>query len=88
MYLTYCTILDIAYVVGKLSWYTQSPNQDHWTVVGKVLKYLRGTIYYGLCYNRFMSVLEGFNDANYISNSDEMKSTNEYVFTLGRGAIS
>ena len=61
-----------------MSQYTQSPNQDHWTVVRRVLKYLRGTINYGLC----------FSDANWISDSDEMKSTSGYVFILGGSAIS
>ncbi|RVX01145.1 Retrovirus-related Pol polyprotein from transposon TNT 1-94 [Vitis vinifera] len=65
-----------------------SPNQDHWTIVRRVLKYLRGTINYGLCFSGFPSVLEGFSDANWISNSDEMKSTNEYVFILGGSAVS
>ncbi|KAL6348087.1 hypothetical protein AAG906_039242 [Vitis piasezkii] len=45
-----------------LSRYTQSPNQDHWTTVCRVLKYLRGTINYGLCFSGFPSVLEGFSD--------------------------
>ncbi|RVW67802.1 Retrovirus-related Pol polyprotein from transposon TNT 1-94 [Vitis vinifera] len=46
MYLMNCTRPDIAYAIGRLSRYTQSPNQDHWTVVHRVLKYLRGTINY------------------------------------------
>ena len=32
-------------------------------------------------------VLEGYSDANWISDSDETKSTNGYVFTLGGGAV-
>ena len=48
MYLMNCTRPDIAYVVGRLSRYTQSPNQDHWTAVHRVLEYLRDTINYGL----------------------------------------
>ena len=60
MYLMNCTILDIAYAVGRLNRYTQSPNQDHWTIVRRILKYLRGTINYGLCFSGFPSVLEGF----------------------------
>ena len=50
MYLMNCTRPDIAYAVGRLSRYTQSPNQDHWTTIRRVLKYLRGTINYGLCF--------------------------------------
>ncbi|RVW74179.1 Retrovirus-related Pol polyprotein from transposon TNT 1-94 [Vitis vinifera] len=87
MYLMNCTKPDIAYAVGRLSRYTQSPNQDHWTV-RRVLKYLRGTINYGLCFSGFPSVLEGFSDANWISDSDEMKSTSGYVFILGGSAVS
>ena len=88
MYLTNCTRPNIAYIVGRLSRYTQSPNKDHWTVIRRVLKYLRGTISYGLCYSGFPSVLEGFSDANWILDSDEMKSTSGYIFTLGGGVVS
>ena len=31
---------------------------------------------------------EGFSDANWISDSDEMKSTSGYVFILGRSIVS
>ncbi|PHT68667.1 hypothetical protein T459_28154 [Capsicum annuum] len=34
------------------------------------------------------SVLEGYNDANQITGSNEVKSISGYVFTIGRGAIS
>ena len=78
----------LIYAVGRLSRYTQSPNQDHWTVVRKVLKYLKGTINYGLCFSGFPSVFKGFSDANWISHSDEMKSTSGYVLILGRSAVS
>ena len=71
-----------------MSRYTQSPNQDHWTVVHRVLKYLKGTINYGLCFSGFPSVLEGFNDENWISDSNEMKSISGYVFNLGGSTIS
>ena len=88
MYLANYTRPDIAYAIGRLSRYTQSPNQDHWVVIRRVLKYLRGINDYCLSYNGFPNVLEGFSDANWISDSDEMKSTSGYIFTLGRGAIS
>ncbi|KAL6343805.1 hypothetical protein AAG906_027576 [Vitis piasezkii] len=76
MYLMNCTRTDIAYLTrSRLSQDTQ------------ILKYLRGTINYGLCFSGFPSALEGFSDANWIS-SDEMKSTSEYVFIFGRNAVS
>ena len=75
MYLANCAKFDIAYVVGRLSWYIQSPNQDHQIAIHRVLKYLRGIIDYGLCYGGFPNILEGFSDANWIFDSDEVKST-------------
>jgi hypothetical protein len=33
-------------------------------------------------------VLEGYSDANWISDADELKATSGYVFTLGGGAVS
>ena len=43
---------------------------------------------YVIQYSGFPTVLEGYNDANWISNSDETKSTSGYVFTLGGGAVT
>jgi len=39
----------------------------------------------GLCikYSRFLVVLEGYNDANWISDSDEKKSTSGMYSNLG-----
>ena len=88
IYLTNCTKSNITYAVNRLSRYTQCPNQDHQTIVRRVLKYLRGTINYNMCYSGFPSVLEGFNDANQIFDSSEMKSTSGYVFTLEGGTVS
>ena len=33
-------------------------------------------------YTRYLAVLEGYNDANWISDIKDSKSTNGYVFTL------
>ena len=88
MYLANCIRHDIAYAIGILSWYTQSSNQNHWVVIRRVSKYLKGTIYYCLCYNGFPNVCEEFSDTNWIFDSYEMNFINEYVFNLEGGAIS
>ena len=88
MYLANCIRPDIAYAIGRLSRYAWIPNQGHQVAIRRVHKYLRGTIDYGMSYSRFPNVLERFSDSNWISNSDEMKSTSGYVFTLGGGAVS
>ena len=42
----------------------------------------------GLHYKKYPIVIEGYSDANWITGSNEVKSTSGYVFILGRGAIS
>ena len=42
---------------------------------------------YGLYYIRYHVVLEGYNDANWISNVKDSKSQSDYVFTLGVEAM-
>jgi len=79
---------DIAYAVGRLSRYTQCLNQEHWDTLGRLMRYLRGSMDYAIEYSGFPAVLERYSDANWISDSDETKSTSGYVFTLGGGAIT
>ncbi|GMI72562.1 cysteine-rich RLK (RECEPTOR-like protein kinase) 8 [Hibiscus trionum] len=79
---------DIAYAVCRLSRYTHNPNYEHWSAIMKLMRYLKGTINYGIHFSGFPTVLEGYSDANWISDSDEIKSTSGYVFTFGGGTIS
>ena len=50
-----------------------------------VLGYLRYTWEYGLHYTRYLTVLEGYSDANWISDKKDSKSTNGYVFLPSEG---
>jgi len=52
------------------------------------MRYLKGSMDYAMEYSEFPAILEVFNDANWISDSDETKSPSGYVFTLGSGAIT
>ncbi|XP_059294711.1 secreted RxLR effector protein 161-like [Lycium ferocissimum] len=88
MYATHSTRPDIAHAVCKLSRYTSKPSVEHWKAISRVLGYLKKTKNVGLCYNGFPSTLEGFSDANWITNDDDKKSTSGWIFTLGGGAIS
>ncbi|KAF3649429.1 hypothetical protein FXO37_18969 [Capsicum annuum] len=54
----------------------------------KVFGYLKYTQDYALHYNKYPAVLEGYSDANWITGSNEVKSTNGYVFTISGGAVS
>ena len=79
---------DIGNAVKRLSRYTSNPDESHWTALKRVLRYLKGIIAYGLHYNKFPSVLQGYSDANLISDSVDVKFTTGFVFHLGGGAVS
>ena len=88
MYLMNCTRPDIAYAVSKLSRYTSNPSDDHWTALLRVVRYISKTREYAFKYRKYPPVLEGYNDANWIADSEESKSTSGYVFTLRGAAVS
>ncbi|XP_076926526.1 secreted RxLR effector protein 161-like [Bidens hawaiensis] len=88
MYLMSCTLPDLAYAVRRLSRYTSNPSSEHWKSMTRLLRYLRYTRSYGLHYGQDPAIVEGYNDANWISDMKDSKSTSGYVFTLGEAAIS
>jgi hypothetical protein len=88
MYLASATRPDISYDVSKLSQFMSNPGDDHWCALERVLRYLKGTISYGIHYTGYPRVLEGYCDANWIFDADEIYATSGYVFSLGGGAVS
>ncbi|KAL0345793.1 UNVERIFIED_CONTAM: Retrovirus-related Pol polyprotein from transposon RE2 [Sesamum radiatum] len=77
MFLMNYTRPDIAYAVSRLSRYTHNPNKDHWNALCRLFRYLKGTINMSLHFNKFPAVLEGFCDANWVSDNDEVSSTSQ-----------
>ncbi|XP_022897731.1 uncharacterized protein LOC111411429 [Olea europaea var. sylvestris] len=66
--------------------FTSNPNRDHWKALTRVLRYLKYTLTYGLQFTKYPAVLEGYCDANWISDMKDSKSTSGYVFTIGGAA--
>ncbi|KAF3683836.1 hypothetical protein FXO38_00569 [Capsicum annuum] len=54
----------------------------------RVLGYLKYAQNYALHYNKYPAVIEGYSDANWITGSNEVKSTSGYIFIIGGGAFS
>nr|GEX80342.1 zinc finger, CCHC-type [Tanacetum cinerariifolium] len=88
MYAMTSTRLDIAYAVGKLSMFTSNLSRQHWHAITRVLKYLKGTMNYGLSYVRYPLVLEAYSYASWINHVEDSSSTSGWVFLLGGGVIS
>jgi hypothetical protein len=82
MYLASATRPDISFAVSKLSRFTSNPGDNHWHALERV------TMEYEIHYFGFPVVLEGYSDANWISDLNELYDTSGYVFTLGGAAVS
>jgi len=52
------------------------------------MKYLKGTMTLGMHYQRYHAVLEGYNDADWNTLSNDSKATNGYIFSIAGGAVS
>ena len=91
MYLMISTRPDIAMAIGKFSRYMSNTRNMHWEAVKWILRYLKGTVDYGLLFDaKSLNAISliGYVDADYGQDLDGRKSTTGYVFTLGGGCIS
>ena len=88
MYLASAARPDISFAVNKLSRYMSNPGNDHWHALGRVLRYLKGTMSFGIHYSGHPTVLEEYSDSNWISDIDQIYTISGYVFTLGADAVS
>ena len=89
--LFYLTVsrLDICYSVGVCARYQSNPKESHITAVKKIIRYVSGTLDYGIWYSKDSNVsLTGFSDANRTGNVDDRKCTSGDYFYLGNNLIS
>ena len=71
-YISKVTRPDIAAAVGVLSQYMSRPSKDHWIGVKRVLRYLKGTLMYGLKFSAHEEEPEllGYSDADWEGDVD------------------
>jgi transposase InsO family protein len=80
---------DICFVVNTLSQYMVEPRQVHWIAAKHVLRYLQGTVGYGLRYLGGDGVkLQGYSDSDWAGSDTDRKSTSGCCFSLGSAVIS
>jgi len=88
IYLT-LTRPDISYPVGVVSRYMSKPKKPHLDAVKRILRYVKGTINFGIMYKKTIDCqVMGYCDADYAGDSCTRRSTTGYFFSLGSGAIS
>ena len=84
MYLASATRPDISFVVCKLSRFVSNPGDDHCRALERVMRYLKGIMSYDIRYTGHPKVLDGYCDANWIFDADELYATSGYVFFAWR----
>ena len=87
MYVMVCTRPDIAHVVGMVSQFLSNPGKEHWSVVKWILRYLKGTSSFNLCFGNNKHVLDGYTDAYMAGDVDSRKSTSGYLMKFAGGAV-
>ncbi|GAA0166120.1 transmembrane signal receptor [Lithospermum erythrorhizon] len=85
MYLT-ATRPDIMYAVSLISRFMEKPYSSHWEAAKRILRYIKGTIDYGIFYKTRVPVqLVGYTDSDFGGSIDDSRSTSGYAFSLGSG---
>lgn len=80
---------DLMYAASLLSRFMKNPSQAHFSAAKRVLRYLKGSLDYGILYEKKgSSVLEGYVDSDWAGSIEDSKSTSGYVFSLGSGVFS
>jgi hypothetical protein len=88
MYLT-ATRPDMMFATCLISRYMTKPMQTHLQAAKRVLRYLKGTVNYGLYYKKGGDgELLAFTDSDYAGDEEDRKSTSGYVFLMSSGAVS
>jgi hypothetical protein len=83
------TILDICFVVNTLSQYMVDPRHVLWITTKHVLRYLHGTVGYGLRYVSDGEVkLQGYTYSELEGSAVDQKSTSGCCLSLGSCMIS
>ena len=83
---------DLAYSVGLVSRFMEAPTMEHWRAVQNILRYIKGTINFGLVYLREkekeMVELLGYSDSKFAEDMDDRKSISGVAYFLGRNIVS
>ena len=79
---------DICFVVNTMSQYMEQPRQVHLVASKHVIRYLKGTLDFGLRYVTDHEFgLYGYSDSDWADSIPDQKSTLAYCFSLGSNMV-
>ena len=81
--------LDVMKAVGQVARFQAARKESHIIVVKRMLRYLKGTKEYGLCYPKGNNlIIQDFTDVDWAGSVDDHKSTSGAAFYLGGCLVS
>ncbi|CAL2255962.1 unnamed protein product [Prunus armeniaca] len=86
-YLTF-TRPDLAYSVNSVCQYMNQPTDLHWHLVKRILRYVQGTLEYGLSFTACDMHLSAHSDVDWAGDINTRRSTTGFVIFLGCNPIS
>ncbi|CAL2255541.1 unnamed protein product [Prunus armeniaca] len=86
-YLTF-TRLDLAYAVNHVCQYMNNPTEVHYFLVKRILRYVQGTLEYGISFTKGPWQLNAYSDADWAGDINTRRSTTGSVVFLGSNPIS
>lgn len=80
---------DIAHAVSVTSRFIGKSSKAHWNAVKRIIKYVKGTLNFGLIYKSCNDVtqIQAFSDADYAGDVKDRRSTTGYVLKLGSSTV-
>ncbi len=89
LYLCVATRPDLSFAVGQLCKHMAEPRPKVWTYTKRVLRYLKGTVDFGILYKRRInSQLEGYGDSDWAGDKVNRKSISGMAWMYGGDLIS
>lgn len=80
---------DLMFIVSLISRFMVAPTKLHFQAAKRALRYLKGTVDYGILYKRGgTEELLAFTDSDYAGDMEDRRSTSGYVFMMSGGAVA
>ncbi|XP_019196301.1 PREDICTED: uncharacterized protein LOC109190278 [Ipomoea nil] len=89
--LQYLTITrpDLSCAVNRLCQFMNTPTDEHWGLLKRVLRYIKGTLDYGLRLSSSSSSdIHAYSDSDWAGCPVDQKSTSGYAVFLGSNLVS
>ena len=82
---------DIAFAVGMVSRFIESPTSEHWAAIKRIVRYIAGTSEYGCKFQKGSTSslkLLGYSDSDHASDLEKRKSTSGILFFLNDNVVT